>query len=56
MRRGDRFALAVEPAEGIEQRAMHGRLDHGAVVMLTVDLDQRRADLAQQHRPTPADR
>ena len=47
--RGDRLALALEPAEGIEQRPVHGRLDHGAVGMLAVDLDQRRADLAQEH-------
>ena len=46
---GDRFALPIEPPEGIEQRPVHGRLDHGAVGMLTVDLDQRRADLAEQH-------
>ncbi len=49
MGHGDRLALPIEPAEGIEQRPVHGRLDQGAIGMLTVDLDQRRADLAQQH-------
>ena len=34
-------------AEGIEQRAVGRRLDQGAVVMLAVDFDQRRAERAQ---------
>ena len=48
---GHRRRLGLEAAEGVEQRAMDVRIDHGAVVVLAVDLDQRRAELAEQrHR------
>ena len=36
------------PAEGIEQVAMGRRIDKRPVVMLTMDLDQRPADVAHQ--------
>ena len=48
MRRSHRRRLGVEAAEGVEKRAVHMRIDHGAVIMLAVDLDQRRAELAQE--------
>ena len=38
----------VEPAEGVEQRAMALGIEQAAVVMLAVDLDRQRADVAQQ--------
>ena len=40
----------IEPSEGIKQGAMAARIEQAALVMLTVDLDQRRPDLAQQRR------
>ena len=45
---GDARRLAAQAAEGIDQLAMAGRIDQGAVVMLAVDLDQSLPDLAQQ--------
>ena len=35
---------APQAAEGVEQRAVRGRIDQRPVVVLAVDLDQRRAD------------
>ena len=37
----------LEPAEGVEQRAVRSRLDEGALVVLPVDFHQRRAERAQ---------
>ncbi len=42
---GERIAVA---AEGIEQRAVRRSVDERALVMLAVDLDQARADFAEQ--------
>ena len=41
-------ACAIEVAEGIEQPAMGRGVDQRAVVMLAVDLDQRRAERSQR--------
>ena len=35
------------PAIGVEQRAVGGRIDKGALVVLAVDFDQRRAERAE---------
>ena len=40
----DLAGLALEPAEGIEQAAMRRHVDQRALVVLAVDLDQRRAE------------
>src|SRR5207253_2783920 len=40
----DRIRLALEPAESVEQRPMRRRVDQGALVVLPMDLDQRRAE------------
>ena len=51
MGRGNRRTLPVEATEGIEQRPVDARFDHGAVVVLAVNFDQCGADLAQKaHR------
>ncbi len=42
--RGD---ILLEPGKGIEQAAVGGGIDQRALVMLAVDLDQRRADRLQ---------
>ena len=43
--------ILLQPAERIEQAAMRRRIDQRALVMLAVDLDQRRADGFQRlHR------
>ena len=46
-----RPGLAFQHAERIEQRSMNGRIEERPVVMLSVDLDQRPADIAQHLRP-----
>ena len=38
----------VDPAIGVEQGAVAARVEQAAIVMLAVDLDQQRAELAQQ--------
>ncbi len=40
----DRIRLALEPAESVEQRPVGRRVDQGTLVMLPMDLDQRRAE------------
>ena len=42
--RADLGGVALEPAEGIEQRAVGRRIDQRALVVLAVDFDQRRAE------------
>ena len=49
-------AAGVDPAVGVEQGAVAARVEQAAIVVLAVDLDQQRAELAQQRRPRPADR
>ena len=44
----DARRLAAQPAKGVHQLAMAGRVDQCAVVMLAVDLDQSLPHLAQQ--------
>ena len=46
VRAGDGGAVAA--AEGVEQGAVASRVDKTAIVMLTVNLDQQAANLAQQ--------
>ncbi len=45
---GDR--AGPQPAERIQQGAMPARIEQAPLVMLAVDLDQARADVAQQRR------
>ena len=47
VRQCDRGSIRVEAAEGVEESAMDVGIDHGAVVVLSVDLDQRRAELRE---------
>ena len=49
-------ASASEPAVGIEQAAMGAGIDQRAVVVLAVDLDQRRAELLAAPARSPAGR
>ena len=50
-RLGDGQGLRLEPAEAVEDGAVLGRVGQGAVVMLAVNLDDRRADHPQDlHR------
>ncbi len=48
--------LALEPAEGIEQPAVRRHVDQRALVVLAVDLDQRRAQRLSGSARSPADR
>ena len=41
-------AARVDPAEGVEQGAVAARVEQAAIVMLAVNLDEQRAELAQQ--------
>ena len=43
----DRGGVTIDPAIGIEQRAMGRGIDKGALVVLAVDFHQRRAERAQ---------
>ena len=52
----DRGGLAFETAESIEQRPVGAGVDHGAVVMLAVNLDQHSRRLRGAASPRPADR
>ena len=45
--RGDRGGLPFDAAIGVEQSAMRGRFDEGALIVLTVDFDERYAKRAQ---------
>ena len=42
--RFERGDVLFQPGKGVEQAAMRGGIDQRALVMLAVDLDQRRAD------------
>ena len=44
---GDRLRLGLQAAEGVEDRAVRDRIDERPVVVLAVDLDERRADRPQ---------
>ena len=50
------LGLAVERAEGVEQPAMGRDVDQRALVVLAVDLDQRRADELHASARSPAGR
>ena len=45
---GDAGGFAGEAAEGVEQDAMGALVDHGAVIVLPVDLDQPDAELMEE--------
>ena len=51
---GDR--RAVDPPELVEQRPVAARVEQAAVVMLAVDLDRQRGEVAKRAAPKPASR